>query len=434
MQASAEIILMSWKKNKDGISFVKLRVIHNRKTKYFSITDYVKNDNWATCSSVDEFNKILSTKGNSNRIEIKKCYDEIKEIADGHINEMPVFSFDQFKNRFSMRVKSWDSVSNAFEQHITHLREKERHGYAESFNSTFTAIKYFCEGKKFNRKQPKHHLKFSKFKDLKFADITTDWLERFESYLDKNKKSTSTKGIYARNIRVLFNIAIKEHFVKVSYPFATYRPPESKGNKRALTIQQISQIASYEALDGTHEQMARDMFIFSFLANGMNLTDIYRLRNSNFTNDEFSFVRQKTKGKRKEVRVTVVLTSNLKEIIKRQGKKSLVKSHYVFPLLGDVDEQTNFGLIKQRIRVINNHLKKIARNLKFDSDISDNISTYFARHSWATISTNSGANINFIKESLGHLSTKTTENYLGSLEKENRVNEANKMDSKIKIG
>jgi len=434
MQASAEIVYMNWKRNKDGVSFVKLRIIHNRKIKYFSISDYVKDESWSTCSSSDEYEKIQAAKKNSKRYEIKACYDEIKSIAETYINEMPVFSFDQFKNRFSKRVKSWDILSNAFEQHIDWLREKDRHGYADTFHSTYTTVKYFCEGKKYDRRYPNRHLKFSKYKTLKFADITVDWLERFEDSLRKDGRSTSTIGIHMRNMRVLFNHAIKDHFVNVAYPFSSYKAPEGKGNKRALTIQQMAKIASYEALEDTQEQMAKDMFIFSFLANGMNLADVYRLRQSDIKNDEFSFIRQKTKGKRKEARVTVVLTDNLKEIIKRHGKKSLVKNHYVFPLLDDrSDEQTNHKLIKQRVKAINTNLKKIAKRLNFDHEIADNISTYYARHTWASISNSNGANLNYIKESLGHTNILTTERYLSSLETETRVKEAQKLDSQIKI-
>lgn len=433
MQASAEIVFMGWKRKKDGSSFVKLRVIHNRKVKYFSISDYVLQNDWASCTSAAEFEKIMSAKRNSKRFEIKECYNEIKRIAEGYINQMPVFSFDQFQARFSKRVKEWDYVHSAFEQHISYLREKEQHGYADTFNSAYTALKYFCEGKRFNRKESDLHLKFSKYKKLKFADVTASWLERFEAYLRKDNKSASTIGIYMRNIRLLFNLAINEHFVNVAYPFKAYKPPQSEGHKRALTVQQINQIATYEALEGSAEEMARDMFIFSFLANGMNLADIFRLRQRDMQADEFTFIRQKTHRMRKEVQITVILTDTLKQIIKRHGTKSLVKSQYVFPLLdANNDEERNHRLIKYRTKVINDNLKKIARKLNFEPDIADNISLYFARHSWATIKNNSGANINYIKESLGHTRIATTENYLSSLAKDTRIKEANKLDSLIK--
>ena len=54
----------------------------------------------------------------------------------------------------------------------------------------------------------------------------------------------------------------------------------------------------------------------------------------------------------------------------------------------------------------------------------DHISTYTARHSFATVLKRSGANIAYISESLGHQNLKTTENYLASFEKEERIKAA----------
>ena len=54
----------------------------------------------------------------------------------------------------------------------------------------------------------------------------------------------------------------------------------------------------------------------------------------------------------------------------------------------------------------------------------DHISTYTARHSFATVLKRSGANIAYISESLGHQDLKTTENYLASFEREEREKNA----------
>ena len=59
-----------------------------------------------------------------------------------------------------------------------------------------------------------------------------------------------------------------------------------------------------------------------------------------------------------------------------------------------------------------------------DASSISGISTYTARHSFASVLKRSGANIAYISESLGHSDLKTTENYLASFEKEERIKNA----------
>jgi integrase/recombinase XerD len=77
------------------------------------------------------------------------------------------------------------------------------------------------------------------------------------------------------------------------------------------------------------------------------------------------------------------------------------------------------AITKNFIKRINLRMKKIGGELSIDK-----ITTYTARHSFATVLKRSVANISFIGESLGHRDLKTTENYLASFEKEERQKNA----------
>jgi integrase len=68
---------------------------------------------------------------------------------------------------------------------------------------------------------------------------------------------------------------------------------------------------------------------------------------------------------------------------------------------------------------MNKRMKKVGRTLGIG-----NVTTYTARHSYATVLKRSGANIAYISESLGHNSLQTTETYLASFEKEERQKNA----------
>ena len=70
-------------------------------------------------------------------------------------------------------------------------------------------------------------------------------------------------------------------------------------------------------------------------------------------------------------------------------------------------------------RAINKRMKEVGEQLGIG-----NISTYTARHSFATVLKRAGTNIAYISESLGHQDLRTTENYLASFEREERIKNA----------
>ena len=448
MQASIRIVLEKHRKNIDGLCAVKIRVTHNRKSKYYSIRHLLKDDSWNYCS--DEVHLIKRKDGSilekselelileatrGEKKDIRLNYEAVLEKAKQCVNSLPVFSFDKFEEKFLNKPTNWDYLYHAFAEYMKELIEDDRLGYASSFNGTLTGIKYFMENKPYvdsKNIKKKDHENFKKYKSLKFADITPRWLEKYERFLRKNEKSASTIGIHARNLRVLFNVAIKKHNIKAIYPFDEYKPKSSSNTKKALTIDQINKIAAYKALEGTPEQFAKDIFIFSFLANGMNMTDIFRLKNKNIKEDEIRFVRFKTKNKKNEVAITVALTPNLKSIIKRHGNVAINDEVYVFPVLNSAkNEEEIYRLITQKTKQINYHIKAIAKKVGIPAGFAKSISTYHARHSFATILKDSGESIEYIKESLGHTNSATTEKYLKSFGADHRKKTAMSLDSQI---
>ena len=102
-------------------------------------------------------------------------------------------------------------------------------------------------------------------------------------------------------------------------------------------------------------------------------------------------------------------------IITKWGQQDLCKDTYVFPYLkAEMAPKKQKDTITLLIHLINEHMKKIAEEL----EIFKPITTYYARHSSATILKNSGVSTEFICEALGHTSLQTTKNYLGGFEQE----------------
>ena len=146
-----------------------------------------------------------------------------------------------------------------------------------------------------------------------------------------------------------------------------------------------------------------------------------KLKYANIDGDEIHFYRSKTLHTSKEKKeIEALLTPEMKQIIERWGNPDRNPTNYVFPFLtGNETPLEQKNRVKDITRRINKHMKKIGNSLGIAG-----ISTYTARHSFASVLKRSGANIAYISESLGHSDLKTTENYLASFEKEERIKNA----------
>ena len=136
---------------------------------------------------------------------------------------------------------------------------------------------------------------------------------------------------------------------------------------------------------------------------------------------EICFVRQKTEHTtktRKEIRA--VISEPMQAIIDRWGNRDRQPDSFIFPVLSGTETALEQKHKTQYLtRAINRRMATIGKALGIER-----ISTYTARHSFATVLKREGANIAYISESLGHQDLKTTENYLASFEREEREKNA----------
>ena len=253
--------------------------------------------------------------------------------------------------------------------------------------------------------------------------VTSEWLHGFAVYLGDLGNSTSTIGIYTRNIRTIFNWEISRGRLKQEYyPFGRnkFQPPSSTRVKKALTHEEVMKILHYEPSCRT-ESWSRDMWMFSYLGNGMNIKDLALLRYENIVGEELHFVRAKTLRKtiQNQRLVHVHLHPHMKEIIHRWGKKDPEPKEFIFHIM-DKGPRTPFQEsrnIDQAVQTINKYMKGIGDKLKLSKRPTCN----FARHTYSTVLKRANIPIEMISEALGHFSVKTTEIYLDSFENERRA-------------
>lgn len=180
-----------------------------------------------------------------------------------------------------------------------------------------------------------------------------------------------------------------------------------------------------EAFDATNSyspytQLAKDLFLFSYYSAGINLRDIALLKWENIVDGRICYIRHKT-GKRLNCR----LTPQTSAIVARYRTAKSKPEDYIFPIL---DRRTHKTEVQRHNRInkvqrhINRELKKIGEEL----GLSHPLTTYVARHTYATVMKRAGVSIALISETLGHSSLTTTQIYLDSFDNE-QIDEAMKL-------
>jgi len=389
---TVSVMLDTRKINSEGKYPVKIRVNYKRVREYFLTGKYLSKEEWETLPE----QRSRHFKG--IREDIQSSFELVKMNVE-MLAEKGDFSFHLLKTRLGKNTG--DTLNNAIQAKIDELAENEQIGTMSIYKSTLRFVSEFAGDK------------------IPFSAVTPQWLAKCEAYWLKSQNYT-TIGMYMRSLRAIMNEAKKNGIIKESqYPFGKdrYEVKTGESRKKALTIEQIGEIYRFEdGLETTAKY--RDLWMFIYLCNGINVADLLKLKYSNIEDDEVCFIRQKTERTSKTVKeIRATLTPEMETIIKRWGNK-YHPDNYIFPFLTGNETALQRKKITQDVtKRINKRIKRIAQEL----GIGDSgISTYTARHSFATVLKRSGANIAYISESLGHNDLKTTEHYLASFEPDER--------------
>jgi integrase/recombinase XerD len=402
-QATTKILLYNFRLKKNGKYPVKIRVIWQRKFYFYAP---------GVDLTEDEFKEY------HNRKDLKKQFDDVIYFltkADKIVKDLGQnFSWKEFDALYYNRkfpIAQLDNPSESINV-VSHIEEYAKKLY---LNGSIKTSKCYTT--------TANHLKrYLKKKEdcLLFADVTPELLNLLEKYFlgPKLNLSYSSAGVHLRNIRTFFNKAISKKIISPElYPFGKgrYIPPTTKKAKKALPIEVIEKIYNYQP-DDPHEAKAKDMWLFAYFANGMNVKDIAFLKYENIKEWVLTFSREKTKHSTKDniQKIEVFITEDLERIIDQWGKKPRRPAAFIFDILQpkDLSDIQIYRNINQAVKTINKHMKRIAGVLKLYRVPTTN----FARHSFSTVLKRAGVSIEMISEQLGHSSIKTTQIYLDSFE------------------
>ena len=250
--------------------------------------------------------------------------------------------------------------------------------------------------------------------DIRLDAMDEDLIKAYEHYLLKDcGLCRNTSSFYNRNLRAIYNRAVKKSLIIDRHPFTGVYTGVDKTTKRAIAMETVRKIKNLDLGRNADMAFARDLFMMSFYLRGISFVDLALLETSQLKSGYLAYFRQKT-GQKLEIK----WEKQMQEIVDRHHAE---KTRYLLPILteagGDVRRQYRSALHR-----VNNQLKKIGQMVGCPIPLT----TYTARHSWASAAHRLHIAIPSICQALGHDSEKTTRIYLNALDNQ-VIDEANRV-------
>lgn len=318
--------------------------------------------------------KILPTQWDSSKERIKNrpdkstlqsYIDNQKSSASNIIldllkkGELAKLTATQIKNKVVEIMEPTAATANSFYSRYL--------AYAESRTAKRTKDIYLVTAKRMVEYD-------AKIKTKAFEDITKDWLGGFDTFLQSTSPSVNGRSIHFRNIRAVFRDAMANE-ITMSYPFRVFKIKSEPTIKRSLTIDELHRLFSFHGNE--RQTMAVDMFKLSLFLIGINVADLCNL--SEIEKDGYlRYKRQKTQ----KLYCIKVEQEALAIIEKYRGRNHL---------LNILDRYAN-------VHTFTATLGKVLQSI----DGFENLTSYWARHTWATIASELDIPVDVISHALGH--------------------------------
>jgi integrase/recombinase XerD len=385
-----------------GRYHIKIRLTFTREKKTyqkFFMTGLFANE--------DEFSKIIEGKTRKDRdlaekeTKLSLIYEQAKQI----LKDNPFIDPDDFAFELT-NAGSYKDPLTLMESYANDLKANGQIGNYNYYKLALSSFKTYMNGS-----------------PLSFGAVTPKWLMKYEKWMLERGRSISTVGMYCIAMRTVFNLAIdKKKLSDKLYPFGKgkYVIPTSKGRKLALTEEQKDTVLSYLNLD-PFVQKAVDFWKFSYFCYGMNFADIARIKFGDIKENSIIFDRTKTiRTERERSFIEIPLRQEVWQVIEKHGNidQKNNPNAFVFNILRD-------GLTPEQIQdrvhdFVADANEGLAKACSEEQMNLPRMTTYWARHTFATIAYKKGAGIEFIQKALGHSDPKTTLRYIESFDIETK--------------
>lgn len=328
--------------------------------------------------------------------KLKWSLERFTKIIAGREKEKADYTVDDIVSEYN-RQPECPTLFNFIRSMITKKTAAKRYGTAKTYRDSLASFSSFRNGK-----------------DITFDDLNEDIINQYEAWMKNKGLKRNSSSCYLRTFKTLYLKAVelgltedKDIFRHVFTGFATT-------TKRAISIDAIKAIRKLNLENNPALAFARDMFMLSLYLQGMAFVDIAYLKKSDIRNGQLQYSRKKT-GQA----LTISWEKPMQEIV--DAYSHLTKdTPYLLPIITKQDgtERKQYERMEHNV---NRNLKKIGEM----AGLHIPLTTYVARHSWASIMRDMGNDITVVGKGLGHSDIKTTQIYLSTIDN-STVMKANK--------
>lgn len=346
-----------------------VQVIQQRKTRIESLPWRVYPDEWDAVKRCMVIPAGCSERRTRTLLNIQQAVDKEQRLLEEIVT--------------TLQARGTFTAADVLDEY----RKRNKYRLLQSFASR--RIREFLTAGQFSTahnylKAVKRFLHFVGNEDLSLEEINAELLMSFTLYLQQKGVKNNSISFYLRVLRALWNLAMRQGVLPMQpSPFRTLFTGVEKTRKRAVSESVIQQLAllSAELTDGL--RLGRDMFLFSFYARGMAFVDLAHLTTDNLQGEYLVYTRRKT---RQEVRIK--LLPSMIEILECYRDNG---TPYLFPALKGIKQ--DYREYDSALRLQNKRLKKLAALIGAPGLV---LTTYVARHSWASIANEKGVPIELI--------------------------------------
>ena len=235
-------------------------------------------------------------------------------------------------------------------------------------------------------------------KSLKMENIDLKWLHQFEKFLSKTQ-GVNGRAIFLRSLRAVCNYSA--HQYGLSYPFVNFTIKQEPTRKRSVSVKLFKEFLDYPATEANRRY--RDYFLLMFYLIGINSQDLLLARKEQTNNGRFEYIRAKT-----HKHYSIKIEPETEELLKRyEGKDYLLEAMDHCKLYRSFAHEMNdalkqIGEVKWEMVPDPDDLFAPPKLVKTITPIVPEISTYYARHCWATFAYEAGVSLDTISQALGH--------------------------------
>ena len=256
--------------------------------------------------------------------------------------------------------------------------------------------------------------------DFTLNEVTPEWIKGFEIHLRGRGCSWNTVSTYLRTFRAVYNRAVDcRGAVYVPHLFRSVYTGTRADRKRALDTEDMQKVFTklpQSSVVTSDMRRTQELFVLMFLLRGLPFVDLAYLRKSDLHDNVITYRRRKT-GRP----LSVTLTPEAMAILKRYMNRD-TSSPYLFPLLNSREgTKEAYHEYQLALRNFNRQLMLLGEML----GLGDKLSSYTARHTWATTAYYCEIHPGVISEAMGHSSITVTETYLKPF-RNKKIDEANK--------